>query len=907
MNGTNPQLIKAKINNELREFEGHPSILEACRAVGIDIPTLCHDERLKAIGSCRMCLVKVEGKPHPMTACNTILADGMEISTHTAALENERRALLKMLAQDHPGDGLMQAPEKPFYQYALQYGLTESDFNGSHEPKLLDDSHPYIHVDMSQCIVCYRCVRICEEVQGQFVWQILNRGHETRIVPDSGTTLLESSCVGCGACVDTCPSGALEDKSMLAHKSPTNWMRTTCPYCGTGCEMSVGTRQNQIVSIKPLLEAPVSLGHLCIKGRYAFNFVHAADRITEPMIRNNNGWLQVTWDEAISFTARRLQQILEEHGPDSIGILGSARGTNEEAYLAQKFARVVIGTNNVDCCARVCHTPTAAAMKLMIGTGAATNSYNDIEKAQAILICGANATENHPIVGARIKQAALRGANLIVIDPRKIELAQYAVIHLQPRPGTNIPLLNALAYTIVEEQLFDAQFANERVSEWDEFREFVNQFAPEQVQPICGVTADLIRQAARLYATSKPSMCFHGLGVTEHTQGTEGVMCLVNLALLTGNIGKPGTGINPLRGQNNVQGAAHMGCDPGILTGSVSLNDARPLFESVWNAPVPHDHGLNMLEMMDAAESGKLKALWPIGYDVALTNANTAATERALRSLDLVIVQDLFLNETARQFGSVFLPAASSFERDGTFMNAERGIQRIRKAIEPVGHSMPDWEIICAVAHAMGKGDFFSHNSAEEIWNEIRAVWPAGRGVTYKRLDDGGLQWPCPDEDHPGTEILHTESFPIGKKAALRRIPYRPTREVTSDNFPFLLITGRALYQFNAGTMTMRTANAELRATDLLDISAEDANRLNLHNGERVRVHSAYGQAVLPIRITPSVKPGELFATFHTTEVSLNRVTSPRRDRHVKTPEYKITAARIEKAELLEGGKGETR
>ncbi len=886
---------KAVINNRIYQFEEPVSILRAARALGVEIPTLCHDDRITPIGSCRMCLVRVDGEPHPVTACNTNFTDGMEISTNSPALENGRRTLLAMLAQDHPGEDLKRTPEKPFYSYALHYGLTESEFNGSHEPKLLDDSHPYIHVDMSKCIVCYRCVRICDEVQGQFVWQVLNRGHDIRIVPDSGTTLGESTCVSCGACVDTCPSGALEDKSVVAEKRPTNWTRTTCPYCGTGCEMSVGTNQNQIVSIRPVLEAPVSQGHLCVKGRYAFNFVHATDRITGPMIRNNDGWLQVTWNEAISFTAKRLLHNLEEHGPESIGMLGSARGTNEDAYLAQKFARVVIGTNNVDCCARVCHTPTAAAMKLMIGTGAATNSYNDIEKAQTILVCGANATENHPIIGARIKQAALRGANLIVIDSRKIELAQYAAIHLQPRAGTNIPLLNALAYTIVKEQLFDAQFASERVGEWKEFCEFIEQFAPKEVEPLCGVTADLIRKAARLYATMKPSMCFHGLGVTEHTQGTEGVMCLVNLALLTGNIGKSGTGINPLRGQNNVQGAAHMGCDPGVLTGSVSLNDSRPLFESVWNAPVPQDRGLNMLEMMDAAESGKLNALWAIGYDVALTNANTAATERALRSLDLVIVQDLFLNETARQFGSVFFPAASSFERDGTFMNAERRIQRIRKAIEPVGQSKPDWEIICAVAKAMGKGELFYYNSAEEIWNEIRAVWPAGRGVTYKRLENGGLQWPCAAKHDLGTEVLHSESFPIGKKAALRRVPYRPTREMTSVNFPLLLITGRTLYQFNAGTMTMRTSNAELRVMDLLDVSPEDANRLTLHDGERVRVHSAYGEAVLPIRITSSVNPGELFATFHTAEVFLNRLTSPERDRYVKTPEYKITAVRIEK------------
>ena len=473
---------------------------------------------------------------------------------------------------------------------------------------------------------------------------------------------MESSCVSCGACVDTCPTGALEDKSILSRGVPTEWTRTTCPYCGTGCEMSVGSRNGQLVSIKPLNRAPVSRGHLCVKGRYAFDFVSANDRITEPMIRKDGDWRQVTWDEAISFAADRLKQVSAEFGPDSIGVLGSARGTNEENYLAQKFARVVLGTNNVDCCARVCHTPTAAAMKLMLGTGAATNSYDDIERAQTILVCGANATENHPIIGARIKQAALKGAKLIVIDPRRIELADYSAIHLRPRPGTNIPLLNAIAYAIVDEGLYDETFIDERVDEWDEFRTFVKHFAPEAIEEVCGVGAPLIRDAARLYATAKPSMCFHGLGVTEHTQGTEGVMCLVNLALMTGNIGSPGTGINPLRGQNNVQGAAHMGCDPGILTGSASLNDARELFESIWRAPVSERRGLNLMEMMDAAAAGKLKALWAIGYDVLLTNANAHGTERALSRLNLLIVQDMFMNETAR-FASVFLPVASSFEK----------------------------------------------------------------------------------------------------------------------------------------------------------------------------------------------------------------------------------------------------
>ncbi|HEX6044537.1 MAG TPA: formate dehydrogenase subunit alpha [Pyrinomonadaceae bacterium] len=885
-------MIKATINGRAYEFEKRLSILEACRSIGIDIPTLCHDDRLKPIGACRVCLVEIEGQSRPAPACLTSLEDGIAVFTHTPALEHERQMILKMLAQHYPVQGL-QSLETPFHRYATHYGLNKSDFNGTEAICSVDDSHPYIHVDMSRCIYCYRCVRICDEVQGQFVWQVLNRGHETRIVPDSGTTLLESSCVSCGGCVDTCPSGALEDKSILEHGEPTSWTRTTCPYCGVGCELDAGTRENRIVSIRPLRDAPVNAGHLCVKGRYAFDFVTATDRITEPLIRTNDGWRPIAWDEAIAFTAQQFRRILNESGPESIGVLGSARGTNEENYLAQKFARVVLGTNNVDCCARVCHTPTAAAMKLMLGTGAATNSYNDIEKARTIMIVGANATENHPVVGARIKQAVLKGANLIVVDPRTIELAQHAAIHLQPKPGTNIPLLNAMAFAIVQEQLCDRQFIAERVAEWKEFRDFIQQFSPEIVEDICGVSAKLIREAARLYASAKPAMCFHGLGVTEHTQGTEGVMCLVNLALLTGNIGKRGTGINPLRGQNNVQGAAHMGCDPGILTGSVSLNDGRPLFESVWRQSVPSNHGLNLLEMMDAAEQGKLKALWGIGYDVALTNANASATERALKSLDFVLVQDLFLNETAR-FGSLFLPSASSFEKDGTFMNAERRIQRVRKVIEPAGESKPDWQIICAVAKAMGNGEFFAYDSVEEIWNEVRAVWPAGRGITYRRLDHAGLQWPCPDEEHPGTEVMHTESFPVGEKAALRRISYRPTQETVNDEFPFLLMTGRTLHQFNAGTMTMRTPSTKLRPADLLDISVADAERLHLRDGQNVRIESRYGKAIMPVNITSAVKPGELFATFHTASLFLNRVTSPHRDRYVKSPEYKVTAARIE-------------
>ncbi len=894
------------------------TVLHACREAAIEIPTLCHDERLEPVGVCRVCLVQVRGLSHLTPACSTHVADGMEVQTHTLEIEETRRTMLQWLAEQYPAQAVKEWPEKPFHRLLTHYGITlnpkprknpkpvqrsNSDRSLTVNDELptlsfgkrfSDFTHPYLHVDMSRCITCFRCVRICDRVQGQFVWHPVGPGTQTHIVPD-GATMLTSSCVSCGACADTCPTGAIEDQSVRKFGPPKEWKRTTCPYCGTGCEINVGTRNGRIVQIKPVMDAPVSKGHLCVKGRYAFDFAHAQDRLTEPMIRRDGVWEKVSWRQALDFVATNLTSIMEESGSDSVGVLESARGTNEESYLAQKFARVVLGTNNVDCCARVCHAPTAAGMKQTLGTGAATNSFDDIEHARTFLICGCNPTENHPIVGARIKQAVLHGANLIVIDPREIELAHHATIHLQLRSGTNVPLLNALAHVIVEEGLVDETALRERVADFELFRGFIQQWTPERATEVTGVSADLIREAARQYAIHKPAMCFHGLGTTEHTQGTEGVMCLVNLALLTGNFGKPGAGVNPLRGQNNVQGSAHMGCEPGNLTGYVPLDQARDLFEAAWQAPVPHTRGLNLMEMIDAAGEGKLRALWAIGYDVALTNPNARATKAALAKLDFVVVQDMFMNELAHEFGHVFLPACSSFERDGTFMNSERRVQRVRQALEPAGHSKPDWEIICALASAMGSKDQFQFHSPEEIWNEVRAVWKPGAGISYARLEHGGLQWPCPTEDHPGTKILHTESFLQGPRAPLKRIEFHASLETTNDEYPLLLTTGRTLYQFNAGTMTMRTPNALLRGKDTLDISPEDAARLGLVNEEQVRIRSRHGTAKLPIRIDPRIKTGEAFATFHTAEAFLNNVTGWNRDTTTLTPEYKVVAVAIER------------
>ena len=886
---------RVTINHTPHQVEDDLTILQALGRLGVEIPSLCDDDRLHPFGGCRLCVVRVGGAAKPVAACTTLVAEGMDVETHPPDIEERRRSLLELLAREQPPVDAPHVADKPLFT-ALRTYRVEDACRATADPALVDASHPLIHVDMSRCIYCYRCVRICDELQGQGVWRVWQRGADTRIRPD-GPTLAESSCVSCGACVDTCPSGALEDRSVIERGVPTDWTRTTCAYCGTGCEMRVGTRAGAITQVVPAWDAPVNRGHLCVKGRYAFDFATAPDRVVDPLIRENGAWRLSSWDEALDLVARRLTELGRDFGPDSIGILGSARATNEENYLAQKFARAVIGTNNVDCCARVCHTPSAAALKAMLGTGASTNAFDDIEAARTIMVCGANPTENHPIVGARIRQAVRRGARLIVIDPRTIELARLADVHLAPRPGTNVPLLNALAHVIVTEHLCDEAFVAARVDDWPAFADAVRNWPPERAADLCGVEPSRIREAARLYATNRPSMSVHGLGLTEHGQGTESVMCLVNLALLTGNVGRPGSGVNPLRGQNNVQGSAMMGCDPSILTGGAPIAVARAAFEAVWHAPIPERRGLHLMQMVDEAAAGRLKALWVMGYDVFFTNPQANVTRAALGRLDFVIVQDLFLTETARDFASVFLPAASSFEKGGTFMNAERRIQRVRPAVPPPGRARSDQEIISAVAARMGQGAAFGFTSPESVWDEIRRVWPDVAGITYERLERGGLCWPCSTEDHPGTSVLYQDGFPVGR-ASLRVIDYRPSPETVTPDYPFLLTTGRTVYQFNAGTMTRRSATDSLHPTDVLGIAPADADRLRLHDGARVTLRSRYGAATLPIARTSSLRSGQLFATFHDPMVFLNRITGPHRDSVVGSPEYKVTAVRIEPSDL---------
>jgi formate dehydrogenase major subunit len=891
---TEVAVVRATIDGEAHEFGEGLTILDAARSLGLDVPTLCHDERLRPNAVCRVCLVSLEGQPRPVPSCSTPLVEGMAITTAGPELEAARRGALRLLAASYPAGAVRRAPEKPLHRLFKRYGL-ERGCRGSPDPSRLDAAHPYLHVDMSQCIECYRCVRICDEVQGQFVWHVWFRGERTKVVAGDGGRLRDSDCVACGACVDTCPSGALEDHTVLAARWPSCWTRTTCPYCGVGCEMEVGTSRGKVVTVRPARGSAVGKGHLCSKGRYAWGWVASSERATRPMLREGADWRPVSWRKALAHVAARFAELKKRHGPDSLAVLGSARATNEDNYVAQKFARVVLGTHNVDCCARVCHAPSAAALSEMLGAGASTSSFDDLERARCILVCGANATENHPVVGARIKQAALRGAALIVVDPRRIELARYARLHLRPRPGTNIALLNAMATTILTEGLVAESFVRDRVDGRPELEAFLGAWSPERAEGLCGVPASQIREAARLYAGAWPAMSVHGLGMTEHAQGTEAVMCLVNLALLTGNLGVPGGGVNPLRGQNNVQGSAHMGCEPHHLTGYAAIEKTRHRFEECWQAPLPASPGLDLMEMMDAARDGRLKALFAIGYDVLLTNPHAAATLAALRRLELVVVQDLFLTRTAREVATVFLPAASAFEKDGTFMNAERRVQRVRAILPPPGKAKPDWQIVCELARAMGHPHGFGFSSAQQIWDEVRTVWPAGAGMSWARLEGAGLQWPCPAEGHPGTQLLHVGTFANGGRAALRRVDYRESPEQPDESFPMVLISGRSLYQFNAGTMTGRTPNNALRPRDLLDISPVDAGRIGLRDGEQAVVRSRHGETQLPVHLDDRVRSGEVFATFQTEEAFLNRVTGDGRDGRTNTPEYKLTAVRVER------------
>ncbi|MBL8111938.1 MAG: formate dehydrogenase subunit alpha [Acidobacteria bacterium] len=855
------------------------TVLDACRRAGAEVPTLCHDSRVLPAGHCRMCLVEVDGRS--VASCSTPAREGTTVVTDSDALRAYRQDLGELIATEATVQGEAKETLEAF-------GVTGTRYASRPRARRRDATHPYLRVDLESCILCRLCVRTCAEVQGQYVWAFANRGGA--VTPHWGKgTFQNSPCVSCGACVAACPSGAISDVQRDASEDEveTDSVRTTCSYCGVGCQLEVRTAGNRVSHIDGVASSPVNRGHLCVKGRYAHTFARHPDRLTAPLVRKGGVLVEVSWEEALEVVSEGFRKLAPH-----VAALSSSRCTNEENYLVSKWFRGGFGTHDVDSCARVCHAPSAMGMRLSLGTGAATGSFAGIEKADLLFVCGANVTEAHPIVGARIKQAALHGTPLIVVDPRRTELASMANEHLQLRPGSNVPLLNSLAAVLVEERLVNRFFVDQRTEGYDQLAEFLKAFRPEDTEALTGVPAARVRRAARMYAHAARPMQVHGLGMTEHYQGAEGVRLLCNLALLVGAIGREGTGVNPLRGQNNVQGAADMGCQPDLLPGYQSPKnpDVRALFERVWDRPLPTVDGRTLPRMYEAARRGELKGLYILGENVVQTDPDVKSVLEALTALDFLVVQEIFLSETA-QLAHVVLPGASFLEKDGTFTNGERRIQRVRKAIEPPGNARPDWRILLDLMSASGFPQTF--RSPEDVMAEVAELVPAFRGVSYPALEPDGLQWPVPSVGHPGTPILHTETFPIGR-AELACVPYLPSPSFSEEREDtLLLVTGRILAHYNSGSMTRRGGNDTIHPRDVLSIHPDDAAVRGILEGAPVSVTSVHGEARPVAHLTPDVTPGTLFLTFHHPETHTNFATSDVVDRLTDCPEYKLIPVRV--------------
>ncbi|MCI0586009.1 MAG: formate dehydrogenase subunit alpha [Planctomycetes bacterium] len=858
-----------------RAVEGGGSLLEACRAAGARVPAFCQDDRVGPAGHCRSCLVEADGRF--VAACTTPARPGSEVRTDTERLRSYRRDLGELLLSE-------STPRGPVAAEISAWGATGERYGRASGGGAKDRSHPYLRLDLDACILCRLCLRGCEEIQGQFVYAVDGRGHGARLTWGEGP-FAQSECVSCGACASLCPTGAITDADRERAAVPDGTVRTTCSYCGVGCSLEIHRAGGEVARIEGA-PSPVNRGHLCVKGRYAHVPARHPDRLRTPLLRRGGSLVPVSWEEAIAFVAGAFA---ERRG--KLAGLSSSRCTNEENYLFQKWFRAGLGTHNVDSCARVCHAPSAAAMRRSFGAGAATNSIADVDIADAILVAGANPTESHPVLGARIRERAIRGASLLVIDPRRTELAAIADVHLCLRPGTNVPLLNSLACVLVEEGLVDWTFLSERGEGWEEYEPFVRRFPPEATESTTGVPAAAVRRAARLYGIASRPIQVHGLGVTEHYQGSEAVMLLCNLALLRGAVGREGVGVNPLRGQNNVQGAADMGCQPDLLPGYGDPGDpsVRARFERAWGRPLPSRAGITLPRMLEAARRGEIRGMFILGEDLVQTDPDSRRVVEALRALEILVVQELFLSETAT-LAHVVLPGASAFEKEGTFTNTERRVQRVRKAVEPPGEALADWEVLCRLMAATGYPQSYAHPA--EVMEEIASVAPVFAGLSYGRLEGEGLQWPVPAGDHPGTPVLHRDRFARGR-ALLARVDYLPSPVLAAARGGLLLTTGRVLEHYNSGSLTRRTGNRDLVGGDRLEIHPEDAATRGIRDGDRVVVKSAFGEARASARLTDRVAPGTLFLSFHFPETGTNRLTSDVRDRLADCPEYKLTPVEV--------------
>ena len=906
--GCSPKLLSLSIDGQAITLPEGTSLMRAAAQVDVNIPRLCATDSLKAFGSCRICLVQIEGRKGFVASCTTPIEEGMVVRTQSEDIAKLRRNIMELYISDHPLDCLTCAAngDCQLQDTAGEVGLRSVRYGYSGENHLKmekDTSHAYFTFDPSKCIVCSRCVRACEEVQGTFALTIDGRGFESKVSASQDEDFSSSECVSCGACVQACPTATLIENSIIDNGIPEHSVLTTCAYCGVGCAFDAQVRGDQVVRMVPHKNGKANRGHSCIKGRFAFGYATHKERITTPMIRTNieEPWRQVEWNEAVEFAALRIRQIQDKYGKDSVGGITSSRCTNEETYLVQKLIRAAFGNNNIDTCARVCHSPTGYGLKTTLGESAGTQTFDSIQKADVIIVMGANPTDAHPVFASRMKKRLREGAKLIVIDPRRIDLVKSPHVnsehHLALMPGTNVALLNALSHVVVRDGLEDKNFIDSRC-EKESFLQWKriigeNKNSPEALEEAIGVPANNIIAAAHLYAKARNGAIYYGLGVTEHSQGSTAVMAIANLAMLTGNLGREGVGVNPLRGQNNVQGACDMGSFPHELPGyrHVSIDEVREPFEKLWGVKIRPEPGLRIPNMFDSAIEGGFKGLYCQGEDIAQSDPNTQHVEEALRSLECLIVQDIFLNETAK-FAHVFLPGASFLEKDGTFTNAERRISPVRRVMSPLS-GKADWQATMALSNALGFEMNYRHPS--EIMEEIAKLTPTFSGVSYERLDEeGSLQWPCDSEAPYGTPTMHIDEFVRGK-GFFAVTEYVATDEKIGKQFPLLLTTGRTLSQYNVGAQTRRTENLQFHTEDVLELHPYDAENRGIVGGDMVQITSRSGQISLRAKLTDRVQPSVVYTTFHHPGTGANVITTDNSDWATNCPEYKVTAVEVRK------------
>jgi len=880
------------------------TILDAALAHGIRIPHLCHDPRLTPTGACRLCLVEIEGEVGMHTSCTRLAMPGMTVRTDTEALRASRKMTLEFLLSEHravctscdsDGSCLLQ-------DYTYEYGADQNRY-GSLAPAMSEpvytEGHKGIFYDPTKCVRCQRCVKICEEVEMAEALTLKDRALRVRVSTAFDMPLNESTCEICGLCVSACPTGALYETAARGRGRAKDLVkvRTTCPYCGVGCQLdlNVDPKRNCIVRVTSEPGIVPNDGNTCVKGRFGFHFIHSPERLTKPLIRENGAFREATWEEALALTGSRLAAIRDKYGPDGLAFLSSCRCSNEENFLMQKIARAAGNTNNVDQCATTCHAPTVAGLALAFGSGAMTNSIGEIKDVETLFLIGSNPTEAHPIIGMEMKKALRRGAKLVVCDPRKTWMARRADVHIQHIPGTDNFLVNAMINHLIEKGLHNEEFVGERCENFDALRANVSKYSVEEAAKVCGVDPGLIRRAAEMYAAGKPSSIFYTLGITEHTCGTENVQNLANLAMLCGQIGKPSSGVNPLRGQNNVQGGCDMGAIHSVFPGYQKVADpvVREKFSKAWGVTMPTNTGGRVTDFIEKAHEGVLKGFYVMGEDPVLSEPNQKLVIESLKNLEFLVVQEIFMTETAR-LAHVVLPATCFVEKDGTFTNSERRVQRIRKAVDPPGEAQPDWKVVCDVSTAMGYP--MSYHSAAEVFDEMASLTPSYGGMSYERIDRTGLQWPCPTKDHPGTKFLHEGRFTRGR-GLLHAIVFRPPAEVPDSDYPWVLSTGRTLYNYNIGNMTRKSpAIAQKQNENFVEMHRDDASRLGIDNDGWATVATRRGSVIVRAHVGDKVRPGALWMPFHFVETSTNRLTNNAFDNVTRTAEYKCCAAKIAKA-----------